>query len=201
VVSRETRFGFLGGYYDLIHEALIGVSPLHRRGHRHDHRWSVRSRNGSALHQETSRRHWPNPLYRPGAAPTPNDEDWHANLLWCEERKCLPLTHAGTLFTIFKADVRVADLRTTDSFVSGLIWCELINEVLPLDLFGDMYPAELMVAKARGRSVLGCTNDMAFYCSTTSIMTEVSSTRTSWHSIGPWVAISTVPATTNDRST
>jgi hypothetical protein len=103
----------------------------------------------------------------PAPSPTPNDEEWHANLLWCEERKCLPLTHAGTLFTIFKADVRVADLRTTDSFVSGLIRCELINEVLPLDLFGDMYPAELMVAKARGRSVLGCTNDMAFYCSTT----------------------------------
>jgi hypothetical protein len=47
------------------------------------------------------------------AAPTPNDEDWYANLLWCERRKCLLLTHAGTLFTIFEADVRAAELRAT----------------------------------------------------------------------------------------
>jgi hypothetical protein len=82
--------------------------------------------------------------------------------LWCEGRKCLLLTHAGTLFTIFEAEVRATGLRETASFVSCLIRRELINEGLPLDLFGEIGPAELIVAKTSDRSGLGCMNDMAF---------------------------------------
>ncbi len=36
-------------------------------------------------------------------APAPDAEDWYANLLWSDRRKCLLLTHSGTLFTIFEA--------------------------------------------------------------------------------------------------
>jgi hypothetical protein len=32
-----------------------------------------------------------------GLEPQPNGEDWYANLLWFDHRKCLLLTHAGTL--------------------------------------------------------------------------------------------------------
>jgi len=42
---------------------------------------------------------------------TPDGEDWYANLLWLSRRKCLLITHAATLFTVFEADVRAADLR------------------------------------------------------------------------------------------
>jgi hypothetical protein len=40
-------------------------------------------------------------------APAPDLEDWYANLLWFDRRKCPLLTHSATLFTIFEADVTV----------------------------------------------------------------------------------------------
>jgi hypothetical protein len=109
---------------------------------------------------------WPCPVRFADPAPKSSDEDWYANLLWCERRKCLLLTHSGTLFTIFARDVRAADLRATASFVSDLIRRELINEGLPLDVFGEIGPAELIVARTSDRSVLGCMGDMAFCGST-----------------------------------
>jgi hypothetical protein len=36
--------------------------------------------------------------------PAPDAEDWYANLLWSGRRKCLLMTHAATLFTIFEPD-------------------------------------------------------------------------------------------------
>src|SRR5712691_5244433 len=43
-------------------------------------------------------------------AAAPTDDDWYANLLWVDGRKHLLLAHAGTLFPVFVADVRKADL-------------------------------------------------------------------------------------------
>jgi hypothetical protein len=42
-----------------------------------------------------------------GARPTdlvrvePSDDDWYANVLWLDRRKCLLLAQAGTLFSVF----------------------------------------------------------------------------------------------------
>ena len=47
------------------------------------------------------------------ARPAPDAGDWYANLLWFDRRKCLLLTHAATLFSIFGAGVRAGDLRAT----------------------------------------------------------------------------------------
>ena len=58
-------------------------------------------------------------------APEPDPEDWYANLLWFDRRKCLLLTHSATLFTIFEADVSASGLRATREFVAGLIGREL----------------------------------------------------------------------------
>ena len=44
-------------------------------------------------------------------APVPDPEDWYANLLWFDRRKCLLLAHSATLFTIFEADVTASGLR------------------------------------------------------------------------------------------
>jgi hypothetical protein len=94
----------------------------------------------------------------------PDGEDWYANLLRLSGRKCLILTHAATLFTIFEADVRAADLRGTGRLVTSLISRELLREQLPADTFGHLDPADILLAKTADRSVLGCMNDMAFMC-------------------------------------
>ena len=88
------------------------------------------------MHQETARRHWPGSLDRSRAAR--NDQDWYANLLWCEGRPGLLLTHAGTLFAIFEADVGAAELRATGSIVSSLFRRERINQI---DVVGEVDPA------------------------------------------------------------
>jgi hypothetical protein len=96
----------------------------------------------------------------------PDGEDWYANLLWLSGRKCLLLTHAATLFTVFEADVRTAGLRDPGGLAPGLIRRELQREGLPAETFGSMIPASVMLAKTADRSVLGCMNDMAFMCET-----------------------------------
>ena len=96
----------------------------------------------------------------------PDGEDWYANLLWLSGRKCLLLTHAATLFTIFEADARAADLRDPGRLVTGLIGRELLREQLPADTFGRPDPASIILAKTADRSVLGCMNDMTFMCET-----------------------------------
>jgi hypothetical protein len=96
------------------------------------------------------------------SAPEPGEDDWYANLLVLDRRKCLLLTHAATLFTVFEPDVRVGQLRSTRDLVSALVERELCEEQLPPETFGDMRSEELVIAKTADRSVLGGMNDMAF---------------------------------------
>lgn len=102
------------------------------------------------------------PAADPG--PAPHAEDWYANLLWFDRRKCLLLTHAGTLFSIFEADVHAAALRDTHRLVTSLIERELAREGLPAATFGALGGQQLIVARTADRSVLGCMNDMAVLC-------------------------------------
>jgi len=95
---------------------------------------------------------------------TPEGEDWYANLLWLNGHKCLLVTHAATLFTIFEPDVRAAQLHDPGPLVTGLISRELLREQLPADTFGRPDPTDVCLAKTADRSVLGCMNDMAFMC-------------------------------------
>ena len=94
----------------------------------------------------------------------PDGEDWYPNLLWFSGRKCLLLSHAATLFTIFELDVRAAGLRDTGRLVTGLIRRELAREQLPEDTFGRLDPGQVAVAKTADRSVLRCMTDMALPC-------------------------------------
>jgi len=98
------------------------------------------------------------------ATQEPDGSDWYGNLLVLDRRKCLLLTHADTLFTIFEPDVRAPDLRSTHDLVAGLIERELLAEGLPVRTFGDLGTEELSIAKTADRSVLGCMNDMAYLC-------------------------------------
>jgi hypothetical protein len=97
------------------------------------------------------------------ANPPPSDDDWYMNLLWLDRRKCLLLTHAGTLFPVFVADVRAADLRPLGTYVVRIIEAELASEDLPAESVGQLDPDLVQVAKTASRSVLGCMNEMAFY--------------------------------------
>jgi hypothetical protein len=94
----------------------------------------------------------------------PSGQDWYANLLWLTGRKCVLLTHAASLFSIFAADVRVVALRPLGGFVVPAIEAELRAEGLPLDTFGELDPSHVDIAKTASRSVLGCMNDLASHC-------------------------------------
>jgi hypothetical protein len=98
------------------------------------------------------------------SAPAPDPEDWYANLLWSGRRKCLLITHSATLFSIFEADVRAADLRAAGQLVTTLIGREVHSEGLPPTTFAGLEPERVILARTADRSVLGCMNDMAFLC-------------------------------------
>ena len=88
-------------------------------------------------------------------------EDWYANIVWIDRRKCLLLTHAATLFPVFVADVRAGDLRPPGLFVVDRIRAALVDEDLPVDAFGVLDPDAVRVARTASRQVLGFMNDSA----------------------------------------
>lgn len=98
------------------------------------------------------------------AAATPTDDDWYANLLWIDRKKCLLLTHAGTLFSVFVADVRKADLTPIGPLLVDAVAAELRAERLPTDALGTLDPAAVLLATTANRSVLGFMNDIAAHC-------------------------------------
>jgi hypothetical protein len=101
---------------------------------------------------------------KPSSVLDPDPEDWYANLLWFDRRKCLLLTHSATLFTVFEPNISVGDLRATGSLTSKLIRRELEQEHLPMQAFADVGDDGVALAATADRSVLGCMNDMAFTC-------------------------------------
>ena len=92
----------------------------------------------------------------------PSDDDWYLNLLWVERRKCLLLTHAGTLFPVFVGDVRKAQLMSIRPYVVSLIEGHLRSEELPPETLGHLDPHIVQLAKTASRSILGVMNDAAF---------------------------------------
>jgi hypothetical protein len=92
------------------------------------------------------------------------DEDWYANLIWLDGRKCLLLAHAGTLFSVFVPDIRKADLVPIGVAVVAFIHEELVAESLSLDRFGVLDSRSVEMAKTESRTVLGYMNEMARFC-------------------------------------
>ena len=92
----------------------------------------------------------------------PGEDDWYANLLWVERRKCLLLVHAGTLFPVFVADVRKPELVPLGGWLVRVVESALLEEGLPVDTLGDLNAGEVRVAKTASRQVLGVMNELAF---------------------------------------
>jgi hypothetical protein len=90
-----------------------------------------------------------------------DDDDWYANLLWLDRRKCLLVAHAGTLFSLFVADLRVGDLRPFERRIVELLTAALLEERLPVDALGRLEFGEVRIAKTASRHVLGVMNQMA----------------------------------------
>ena len=91
----------------------------------------------------------------------PSDDDWYLNLLWIERRKCLLLTHNGTLFSVFRADIRSANLRPPGAYLVDAIEAELRAEQLPIDAFSALAPDRVLLAKTSSRRTLGFMTEMA----------------------------------------
>lgn len=94
----------------------------------------------------------------------PGDDDWYANLLWLDRRKCLLLTHAGTLFPVLVADIRRRDLQPPGPLIAARVEAALGDEKLPADLLGPLDPDALRIGRTASRSILGFMNDSAFAC-------------------------------------
>jgi hypothetical protein len=91
----------------------------------------------------------------------PSEDDWYANLLWIDRRKCLLLTHAETLFPVFAADIRKGQVTPFGPYVASLVREQLDSEGLPLDILGRLDPEDVRLARTASRSVLGVMNDVA----------------------------------------
>ena len=68
----------------------------------------------------------------------PTEDDWYLNLVWIERQKCLLLTHTGTLFSVFRVGVHVADLRPLGDYLVEVIQTELGAEGLPAETFAGL---------------------------------------------------------------
>lgn len=93
----------------------------------------------------------------------PSGDDWYANLLWIDRRKCLLLVHADTLFPVFRSDVRAGDLRPFGSYVVRVVTEELLAEGLTVDVFGRLDADDVHIAKTTSRAVLGHMNEIALH--------------------------------------
>jgi hypothetical protein len=91
-----------------------------------------------------------------------HDDDWYLDLVWIDRRKCLLLTHTETLFSVFRAGVRSADLRPLGPYLVAAIQTELGAEHLPPDTLGPLQPDDVWLARTASRSMLGFMNQMTF---------------------------------------
>jgi hypothetical protein len=91
-----------------------------------------------------------------------SQQDWYAHLIGIDRRKCLLVTHAGTLFSVFMPNVTAAGLRPIGPPVVSAIQAALHAEHLPVDTLGELDPRQVAVAKTADRRILGTINDLAF---------------------------------------
>lgn len=92
----------------------------------------------------------------------PGHDDWYANVLTIERRKCLLMVHADTLFALLDTDLRVAQFNDLGTYVATLVVDALASEGLAGSALGPTDPTGVRLAKTASRSVLGHLNEMAF---------------------------------------
>src|SRR6516165_7275138 len=88
-------------------------------------------------------------------------QDWYAHLVWIDRRKCLLVTHSGTLFSVFMPNVTAAGLRPIGPPVVSAIQAALQAEHLPIDTLGELDPWRVAVAETADRRILGTIHHLA----------------------------------------
>jgi hypothetical protein len=89
---------------------------------------------------------------------------WYANLLRFDRRKCLLLTHAGMLSSMFEPCARAASLRRPQQLVTMLIGRELAHEGRPATTFGAPWAGANRGQDRRSQRPGVRMNDMAVLC-------------------------------------
>ena len=91
-------------------------------------------------------------------------DDWYANLLWFDRRKCLLIMHASTLFPLFVSNVSAADLRGLGELVERNAQRALHDEALRPDALGSLDHAVLRLSRTASRRILAVMNEDAYTC-------------------------------------
>lgn len=91
----------------------------------------------------------------------PDADDWYANVLTIDRRRCLLLVHADTLFAVLDTEVRLAQLDDLGLYAATLVVDALAFEGLAGSALGPTNPSGVRVAKTASRSVLGHMNELA----------------------------------------
>jgi len=92
-------------------------------------------------------------------------ENWHANLLRIDRRKCVLFTHEATLYSVFVPGLRQADFAAVGSRCSvNACSKRLLWEGFPQALIERMLDAcqSVRFTRSSNRSVLGSMNDLRF---------------------------------------
>ena len=95
------------------------------------------------------------------------EHDWYAHLVRVDRRKCLLMTHAGTLFSVFVPNVTAAGLRPIGPPVVSAIQAALRTELCRRDPRRARRPAGDR-RQDRRSPILGTINDLAFTSNTSS---------------------------------
>jgi hypothetical protein len=93
----------------------------------------------------------------------PDGDDWYANLLWIDRRKCLLLMHADTAFSVFVPDIRKTEVAPPGPFVRRAIVAALVAEGFAVDALGPLEETTAVLATTASRRVLGYMNDTTFH--------------------------------------
>jgi hypothetical protein len=94
------------------------------------------------------------------ANPPHSEDDWYANMFWVARKKCLLVTHAGTLFSAVAFDIKKADITPIGQFVSSILIERCANEGIRPALLGVDAVATPLLARTSSRSVLAVMSQM-----------------------------------------
>jgi hypothetical protein len=88
-------------------------------------------------------------------------DEWYANLLWIDRRKCLLFTNAHTLYTCLAVDVRKPQLASLlQLFSATLAPVMLADSFTPDEIRRVLHSlGDLHLDRTDSRSILGCMND------------------------------------------
>ena len=102
----------------------------------------------------------------PEPGEVPPLQEWYANLIRIERRKCVLFTHAGTLFSFFVPGLARPDFKAFDRIFNLNLQALLQQEGIDVPL-ARIAPGDtpMGILKAKSRRILGCMTELIFQTS------------------------------------